>query len=103
MTGTLVLVADFTARPDTVQELTVRLLELAEASRAEDGCLYYDLHVDEEDPLRLTFLEEWADDDAHAAHDGTAHVAAFRAEAPRLLDGGVRLRRMRRVTTLASP
>ena len=97
MTGSLVLVADFTARPDTVQELTARLLQLAEASRAEEGCLYYDLHVHEDDPLRLTFLEEWADDEAHAAHDRTQHVASFRADVPRLLDGGVRLRRMRRV------
>lgn len=97
MSRSLVLVADFTARPDTVQELTARLLELAEASRAEEGCLYYDLHVHEDDPLRLTFLEEWADDAAHAAHDRTAHLAAFRADVPRLLDGEVQLRRMRRV------
>ena len=98
MTGSLVLVADFTARPDSVQELTARMLQLAEASRAEDGCLYYDLHVHDDDPLRLTFLEEWVDDAAHVAHDRTEHLAAFRADVPRLLDGEVRLRRMRRVT-----
>lgn len=98
MSPTLVLVADFTARPDSVAELTRRLQELAVASNAEAGCLSYDLHVHDDDPRRLTFLEEWVDDDAHAAHDRTPHVAAFRAVVPDLVDGEVRLRRMRRVT-----
>ena len=51
---------EFTARPDTVDELRERLLEMTRLTRAEDGCLRYDLHADATDPLRLVFVEEWA-------------------------------------------
>ncbi len=37
-------------------------------SRAEPGCLSHDLHVDCENPLKLVFVERWADADALRAH-----------------------------------
>jgi quinol monooxygenase YgiN len=76
--SSVVLVVEFTARPDTVDELRERLLELTRLTRAEDGCLRYDLHADAGDPLRLVFVEEWASAEAHAAHDRTPWVASFR-------------------------
>lgn len=81
----VVLVVEFTARPDTVEELRERLLELTRLTRAEDGCLRYDLHTDAHDPLRLVFVEEWASAEAHAAHDRTAWVGSFREHRARLL------------------
>ena len=93
MTDTVVLVVEFTARADTVDELRERLLELTQLTRAEAGCLRYDLHCDAGDPLRLAFVEEWASAEAHAAHDRTPWVAEFRAHRARLLvpDGVRRL------------
>lgn len=89
--GTVVLVVELTARPDTVDELRERLLEMTRLTRAEDGCLRYDLHVDAGDPLRLVFVEEWATADAHAAHDRTPWVLGFREHQGRLLaEDGVR-------------
>lgn len=85
MTDTVVLVVTFTARPDSIDELRERLLGVVGPTRAEDGCLRYDLHEHPDDPLRLSFVEEWSSPDAHAAHDGTAWVAELREHLPRLV------------------
>ena len=37
-------------------------------SRAEPGCISHAVHHDAENPLRLVFVEEWADRAALAAH-----------------------------------
>ena len=83
--GTVVLVVELTARADTIDELRERLLELTRLTRAEDGCVRYDLHADATDPLRLVFVEEWVTAQAHAAHDRTAWVGEFREHRARLL------------------
>ena len=47
----------------------VRLsLEHVHRSRAEPGCISHAVHVDCENPRRLVFLEEWADQAALQAH-----------------------------------
>lgn len=37
-------------------------------SRSEPGCISHNIHIDCEDPARLFFFEQWADDAAVAAH-----------------------------------
>jgi quinol monooxygenase YgiN len=56
------------ARPDTAAELRRLSLEHVHRSRAEPGCLSHDVHLDAENPLRLVFVERWADADAVRAH-----------------------------------
>ena len=97
MTDTVVLVVEFTARPDSIDELRERLLVLVGRTRAEPGCLRYDLHSHRDDSLRLTFVEEWASPAAHAAHDETAWVREIREHLPRLVGDGVRLVRLARL------
>ena len=48
-----------------------------EGSRAEPGCLFYDLHVDRTDPERFVFIEGWADMEAFEHHKTTAHYQAM--------------------------
>lgn len=91
------MVVGFTARPDTVEELRERLVTLVGLTRTEDGCLRYDLHEHPDDPLRLTFVEEWASRDAHAAHDRTPWVEDLRENLPRLLVGEPDVTVLRRV------
>ena len=43
-------------------------LEHVRRSRAEAGCLAHAVHQDVENPARLVFVEEWADQAALAAH-----------------------------------
>ena len=64
----LIVTGSATARPETIAEMTALALEHVRRSRAEPGCLSHEVHIDAENPLRLTFLERWADDAALAAH-----------------------------------
>lgn len=97
MTDTVVLVVEFTARPETIDELRERLLGLVPLTRGEDGCLRYDLHAHPDDPLRLSFVEEWRSPAALAAHDDTAWVTDIREHLPRLVGDGVRRTELRRL------
>ena len=96
-TDPVALVVVFRAAPGRIDELRSALLELTVATRAEDGCVLYDLHEDVNDPDVLAFYEIWATPAAHAAHDETPHVKAFVARFPELLDGPPRVNRLRRI------
>jgi quinol monooxygenase YgiN len=90
----IALVVEFRAAPGTREDLRNELLALVGPTRSEQGCLRYDLHVDPEDPDVLAFYEVWADADAHAAHDRTAHVAHIRSVLPSLTTGPPRRLRL---------
>jgi quinol monooxygenase YgiN len=93
-----VLVVSFRARPDTAAELRGRLEELARLTTTQEpGCIQYELHTDDEDPLHFMFVETWASDAALALHDQTPYVKAIQADAPRLNDGPVVLHRLRKL------
>lgn len=98
MTTPLVLIAIFDAKPETVDELRDRLIELERLSNLEEGCEQYQLHTDDEHPLRFTYVETWSSDAAHAAHDQTDHVQAIIRDIPRLTTKPVELHRLRRLT-----
>jgi quinol monooxygenase YgiN len=44
------------------------ILEHVHRSRTEPGCISHSVHVDCENPLRLVFIEQWADRAALTAH-----------------------------------
>ncbi|MGL6112611.1 MAG: putative quinol monooxygenase [Rubrivivax sp.] len=56
------------ARPERIDELLALSLEHVRRSRCETGCLAHAVHRDVEEPLRLVFVEEWADRAALLAH-----------------------------------
>ena len=91
------LVVVFRAAAGRVDDLRTALLDLTVATRAEEGCVLYDLHEDVNDPDVLAFYEIWATPAAHAAHDEAPHVKAFVARFPELLDGPPRVNRLRRI------
>jgi len=71
---TLRVVAHITARPDTVEETKKILLDLIGPTRAEEGCVTYELLQNNADPTDLTFIEEWSGDEALDAHLATPHI-----------------------------
>jgi quinol monooxygenase YgiN len=56
------------AREDSFDEACRLSLDHVRRSRSEPGCISHAVHVDCEDPLRLVFLERWADRAALLAH-----------------------------------
>ncbi|AKN30381.1 antibiotic biosynthesis monooxygenase [Clostridium carboxidivorans P7] len=47
--------------------------ELIEKTRKEDGCIAYHLFEDINNPLILTFVEDWRDEEAIKNHNNTEH------------------------------
>jgi quinol monooxygenase YgiN len=64
----IVVTGSVTAREDSQGEVTRLSLEHVHRSRQEPGCISHAVHVDCENPLRLVFVEQWADRAALLAH-----------------------------------
>jgi quinol monooxygenase YgiN len=64
----ILVTGSVTAREDSFDEVQRLSLEHVHRSRLEPGCLAHAVHVDCENPLRLVFIEQWADRAALAAH-----------------------------------
>jgi len=73
--------AAFRARPGKETELRDALKGLQAPTRAEPGCLTYDLHQAVDDPARLLMFESWESQAAIDAHMKSPHVQKF---APRV-------------------
>ncbi len=56
------------ARMDSFHEVRRLSLEHVHRSRLEPGCIAHAVHADCENPLRLVFIEQWADRAALSAH-----------------------------------
>lgn len=75
----IIMTVLFQALPGKEEELRAALTAVLAPTRQEDGCLFYDLHVAEDDPSKLLFHESWASRAHHAAHDQTPHIQGLRA------------------------
>jgi quinol monooxygenase YgiN len=64
----IVVTGSVTAREDSLAEIRRLSLEHVHRSRAEPGCISHAVHIDCENPLRLVFVERWADRAALSAH-----------------------------------
>jgi quinol monooxygenase YgiN len=74
----LTIIARPTVDPDRLEDIKLAMLELVEDTLKEEGCIRYELHQDNSQPNRLTFLETWESYDLWQQHmDGEA-VRKFR-------------------------
>ena len=69
----LLVVATITAREGNQAIVRAALERIVPASRAEAGCLRYDLNVDLGDHATFVMLEAWRDEAALAEHETTPH------------------------------
>jgi len=79
------VVARLTARADKIDALRSLLLGLLEPTRAESGCIRYELLHNLSDPADFTFVEEWTGEEALQAHFNTEHLLDARSRFPDLL------------------
>jgi quinol monooxygenase YgiN len=70
---TLVVNATWTIKEGSEAIVWDALSELAPASRAEPGCLYYLPYRDPDEPRVVRLFEVYADEDAYRAHGQSAH------------------------------
>jgi len=97
MSGNLHVVATLHAQAGKEEELQTLLEGLLEPTRAEDGCVRYQLLRNEADPSEFTFVEEWVSAEALASHFETEHIQTTRAKFDGVLAGELDLRRYRLV------
>ena len=73
------------AKSGNAEELRQRLLGMLTPTRAEDGCISYELHQVEGSPDEFFFFERWASTEAHHKHFETAHLQDLLAIMPKLV------------------
>ncbi len=73
----LTIVANIQANPDKIDLVKVELGKLVPITRAENGCLQYDLHQDNENPGHFLFYENWESRELWQAHMNAPHLAAY--------------------------
>ena len=73
----ILVTGSVTAREDSFDEVRRLSLEHVHRSRLEPGCLSHAVHIDCENPLRLVFIEQWADRAVLAAHFTVPASRAF--------------------------
>ena len=86
MAEKLTIVAKITAVPGSEDSVRAELEKLVAPTRAEAGCLQYDLHRDLENPRVFLFYENWETKPHWEAHMKTPHLAAFGAATQDLLE-----------------
>ncbi len=68
------VVATIPVKPEAAEEAATALAELAVTTRAEDGCLSYDLYESLATPGTFITVELWRSKEDLDAHLGSAHV-----------------------------
>src|SRR4051794_24340106 len=81
----LTVVAVLKAKPGKEEEVRQALLGLVNPTRAEAGCLQYDLHVSTEQAGEFVFVEKWTDKAALDRHMRTPHFKSVADRSDELL------------------
>jgi quinol monooxygenase YgiN len=88
----LTVVAELIAKPGQEDALRQALLDCIEPTRAETGCVQYDLHESTDAPGHFIFYENWTSREALDEHLQTPHLkklgslgSELMAQDPRIL------------------
>jgi quinol monooxygenase YgiN len=90
---TLRVVAHLKARPEKIDETREALMSMIEQTRAEEGCIVYELMQNDADPTDFTFVEEWTGDAELGAHLQSDHVQSVISRADELFASPPDIRR----------
>jgi quinol monooxygenase YgiN len=89
--------ATIKARNGREDEVREALLALISPTRAEEGCINYDLHQSESDPRIFIFYENWRSRRDLDEHLRKAHIQDFLERAEALLEGPVDIQLFRKI------
>lgn len=73
----LTIVANIVAKQEHVDLVKSELIKLIDKTRAEQGCINYDLHQDNDNPAHFIFYENWASSQALDNHLASSHIAQY--------------------------
>ena len=87
MSAPLTLIARLRGKPGQESRLLRELQSLVAPTRAEPGCIAYELHQSQTDPALFMFYEIWKSQADLDAHFATSHLKAFGKIAHELREG----------------
>ncbi|MDW7692953.1 putative quinol monooxygenase [Flammeovirgaceae bacterium SG7u.111] len=73
----LTIVARILAKAEKRALVKSELLKLIEVTRAEEGCINYDLHQDNENENLFLFFENWESKELWQKHMENTHLAEY--------------------------
>lgn len=73
----LTILANIITKVDKGDLVKSELLKLIDITRAEEGCINYDLHQDNDNPTHFLFYENWESRELWQAHMGNQHLKDF--------------------------
>jgi len=73
----LTIVANIKAKADRIDLIKAELEKLIDITRAEKGCIKYDLHQDNENPAHFLYYESWKSCELWQAHMGNQHLKNY--------------------------
>lgn len=73
----LTIVAHIRANPNKIDLVRSELEKLIPITRAEKGCIQYDLHHDNADPAHFLFYENWESRELWKSHMGNKHLKDY--------------------------
>ena len=79
------VIARIKARADKVQRVEEELRKLLAPTRAENGCINFDMHQGAADHSQFLFHENWTSEAALKAHFETPHIKNWLRQAEGLL------------------
>ncbi|MGA2844829.1 MAG: putative quinol monooxygenase [Candidatus Acidiferrales bacterium] len=91
MHESLTVIAHIRAKPGQESRVRQVLQGLLIPTRAEAGCINYDLHQSQADPALFVFYENWASEAHLDAHSKSPHIQSFRKVAGEILAGPVEI------------
>lgn len=74
----LTIVVHVHANPDQIDLVKAELEKLVPITRTEEGCIQYDLHLDNDNPAHFVFYENWESRELWQTHMDAPHLAVYR-------------------------
>jgi len=70
----------FVAKDDKINELKALLGTMVKASRAEEGCLLYNIYQMKDKPTTFIVVEAWENDKALEGHKHSEHYLHYKSQ-----------------------
>jgi quinol monooxygenase YgiN len=83
----LTIVANIHAKPDQIDLVRSELVKLIPPTLAEEGCIQYDLHQDNESPSHFLFFENWQSRELWQQHMEAQHIKDYMAATDGAVEG----------------
>ncbi len=69
----------FIAKPDGIEKMKELLSAMVVPSKAEDGCLFYEIVQYKDKPEKFMAIETWRDEAALDGHKASEHYAIYKS------------------------